>query len=108
MILVTFSFSETNDAPNRAIENLRIILEQIQTEFTCKRCANKFVSAENLAIHAKQHKKDQKLYQCTECHVTCTTPYNLKVHIKSAHDIDVELSTAKLCEVTVSISTKGK
>lgn len=69
----------------------------------------KFVSVVSLAQHKLvQHKKHQQLFKCTKCYITCTTPYTLRVHMKDAHKLDMDISEAKGRAVTVVMSTKGR
>lgn len=56
---------------------------------------------------AKQHQREVEVFQCKECSQTSTTPYNLRIHVQTAHNKDLSLSEAKACGTPVNVSTKG-
>lgn len=64
----------------------------------CKDCGKIFEWAKNLKTHQRiQHAAKRPNFVCPEtgCERSCTTSYNLQIHLRDIHSIDMDLEIIK-------------
>lgn len=65
-------------------------------QFKCTKCSNKYTRRVNLNKHEWIHHAPMKPnYQCSSCASTCTTSYNIRVHMRDFHGINIDPAAAK-------------
>lgn len=74
-------------------------------------CDKKYTTKKILRDHRRmQHGNKRPRYMCPEkkCKKTCTTPYNLLIHVETVHKRKISLKTAKGCYDPLSVTSEGK
>lgn len=88
---------------------LKEIARSIDKKITCDTCGSKFSSVASLVAHTKLHHGPNRLcYQCNLCNSSCTTPYNLIIHIQTLHKETINLEQAKALYTKKKNTQKGK
>lgn len=114
-------FSESENSPNQAVAALKAIvdvnqcvrilkfytnrqmfsisIDLILLKFICNECGKSFGWKKNLNMHQKiQHAIECPRYVCPKgCGKTCTTSYNLKIHVLQIHAENMDLKLLKEC-----------
>lgn len=79
-------------------------------QFPCIECGKTYTTEKILKSHKKiQHGKELPRYVCRvkNCKKTCTTPYNLKIHLKTIHNLEDELDKVKKCSKPLKKTKAG-
>lgn len=63
-----------------------------ETQYKCKKCGEKFYGLFDLRIHERGHKGRENIIQCKICSKILKNEIRLKVHMKFAHQIDIDIS----------------
>lgn len=76
-----------------------MLIDLFSLKFICNECGKRFGLKKNLKSHLQiQHTTERPTYVCPKrCGKTCTTPYNLKIHVLLKHDENMDLESLKKC-----------
>lgn len=94
--------------PPRKKKKIEKNKSETNKQITCEKCGGVFGLKKNLLRHIKlHHAKKIPNYRCTKCDKTCTTPYNLREHFISKHQIEISLDEVKKLNHPIANSKKG-
>ena len=74
----------------------------------CTGCNKKFTSNRYMKEHAKCHIDPDKKYQCTDCRRQCSSPANLRAHIKGAHGAGYTAPCGQTFRLATKVSQASK
>lgn len=95
---------------NLIVEYFFILIDLFSLKFICIDCGKSFGLEKNLKSHQRiQHAIKRPTYVCPKgCGKTCTTPYNLRIHVSDIHGENMEIEFLKGCNEPMATKRKLK